>query len=48
MSAGLKFRKAVEENHPLQLMGTITAYTARMAEKNWSQSYLSIGWWCCR
>ncbi len=32
MSAGLKFRQAVAENHPLQLMGTITAYAARMAE----------------
>ncbi|MCW9029086.1 MAG: methylisocitrate lyase [Kangiella sp.] len=44
MSAGLKFRKAVEENHPLQLMGTITAYTARMAEKIGHKAiYLSGG-----
>lgn len=32
MSAGLKFRQAVAEGNPLQLMGTITAYAARMAE----------------
>lgn len=44
MSAGLKFRKAVEENQPLQLMGTITAYTARMAEKIGHKAiYLSGG-----
>jgi len=32
-SAGAKFRQAVIDEKPLQLMGTVTAYTARMAEK---------------
>ena len=44
MRAGLKFRQAVAENHPLQLMGTITAYAARMAEKVGHKAvYLSGG-----
>ncbi|WP_223670510.1 methylisocitrate lyase [Kangiella shandongensis] len=44
MSAGLKLRKAVEENNPLQVMGTITAYAARMAEKVGHKAvYLSGG-----
>ncbi|WP_372771399.1 methylisocitrate lyase [Pseudoalteromonas sp.] len=33
MSAGLKFRQALLENQPLQVVGTINAYTAMMAEK---------------
>ncbi|TMO83313.1 methylisocitrate lyase [Pseudoalteromonas spongiae] len=33
MSAGLKFRQALAENQPLQVVGTINAYTAMMAEK---------------
>jgi methylisocitrate lyase len=33
MSAGLKFRQALTENQPLQVVGTINAYTAMMAEK---------------
>ncbi|PXF62522.1 methylisocitrate lyase [Kangiella spongicola] len=44
MSAGLKLRKAVEENNPLQVMGTITAYAARMAEQVGHKAvYLSGG-----
>jgi len=31
-TAGQKFRSAVAENRPLQVVGTITAYAARMAE----------------
>ncbi len=31
-SAGARFRAAVKEEHPLQVVGTITAYAARMAE----------------
>jgi methylisocitrate lyase len=33
MSAGLKFKQAIANNHPLQVVGTINAYTAMMAEK---------------
>ena len=32
-SAGLKFRRAIKANQPLQLVGTINAYTAMMAER---------------
>ncbi len=32
-SAGLKFRQAIAANQPLQLVGTINAYTAMMAER---------------
>jgi methylisocitrate lyase len=32
-SPGLNFRRAVEEHAPLQLVGTINAYTARMAKQ---------------
>jgi methylisocitrate lyase len=32
-SAGLKFRQAIQANQPLQLVGTINAYTAMMAER---------------
>lgn len=43
-SAGLKFRKAVAEEKPLQLMGTITAFTARMAKRaGYKAIYLSGG-----
>ncbi|WP_154222286.1 methylisocitrate lyase [Marinicella rhabdoformis] len=31
-SPGLKFRQAVEQNNPLKVVGTINAYTARMAK----------------
>ena len=40
MSAGLKFKQAIANNHPLQVVGTINAYTAMMAEKNGSSSNL--------
>ena len=32
-SAGAKFRAAVATEHPLQVIGAINAYTARMAER---------------
>ena len=42
MSAGLKFKQAIANNHPLQVVGTINAYTAMMAEKMGHQAiYLS-------
>src|ERR1700731_3498792 len=33
MSAGSKLRKAIEEEAPLQVVGTINAYCARLAER---------------
>lgn len=33
ISAGARFRQAVAEEHPLQIMGAINAYHARMADK---------------
>ena len=33
MSAGKGFRKAVEDNNPLQVVGAVNAYSAIMAEK---------------
>ncbi len=43
-STGCRFRKAVSENHPLQIVGTINAYTAMMAERVGHQAiYLSGG-----
>ena len=42
MSAGLKFKQAIANNHPLQVVGTINADTAMMAEKMGHQAiYLS-------
>ena len=32
-SAGALLRQAIKDNHPLQLVGTINAYTAMMAER---------------
>ena len=44
MSAGKKFRQALADNTPLQIVGTINAYTAIMAEKIGHQAiYLSGG-----
>lgn len=41
-SAGAKFRKAIADNKPLQIVGTINAYTAMMAERVGHQAlYLS-------
>ncbi|MFK5986126.1 MAG: methylisocitrate lyase [Pseudomonadota bacterium] len=41
-SAGSLFRRAVDKGKPLQVMGTINAYTAMMAEKSGAQAiYLS-------
>jgi methylisocitrate lyase len=43
-SAGAKFRRAVAREKPLQVVGAITAYTARMAEATGFQAlYLSGG-----
>ncbi len=43
-TAGAKFRRAVSENQPLQVVGTINALTARMAEQNGHKAiYLSGG-----
>lgn len=42
MSAGLKFKQAIANNRTLQVVGTINAYTAMMAEKMGHQAiYLS-------
>ena len=44
MSSGLKFRKALKENSPLIIPGTINAYSAILAEKSGHQAlYLSGG-----
>lgn len=41
-SAGAKFRQAIADNKPLQIVGTINAYTAMMAERVGHQAlYLS-------
>jgi methylisocitrate lyase len=43
-SSGLSFRQAVKENQPLQLVGTITALAALMAERAGHKAiYLSGG-----
>jgi methylisocitrate lyase len=43
-SAGARFRSAVAEEQPLQVVGTITAYAARMAERSGFRAiYLSGG-----
>ena len=44
LSPGARFRKALKENQPLQIVGTINAYAAMMAEKVGHQAiYLSGG-----
>jgi methylisocitrate lyase len=44
LTAGGRFRKALKENNPLQIVGTINAYHAMMAEKVGHQAiYLSGG-----
>jgi len=44
MSAGGRFRKAVLEERPLQVVGTINAYAARLAERTGFKAlYLSGG-----
>jgi len=43
-SAGLRFREALAEEYPLQIMGTINAYSALLAEKTGYRAiYLSGG-----
>ena len=44
MSQGKKFRQALVDNKPLQIVGTINAYSAIMAKKIGHQAiYLSGG-----
>ena len=44
MSAGKKFREAVKNNHPLQILGVINAYSAIQAQKSGAKAlYLSGG-----
>ena len=44
ISAGKKLRKAISDNNPLQIVGTINAYTALLAEKSGHKAiYLSGG-----
>jgi len=44
LSPGAKFRKAIEENNPLQVVGTVNPYCALMAERVGHQAiYLSGG-----
>lgn len=44
LTAGARFRKALKENTPLQIVGTVNAYCAMMAEKVGHQAiYLSGG-----
>lgn len=44
LSPGARFRKALKENQPLQIVGTINAYSAMMAERVGHQAiYLSGG-----
>ena len=43
-TAGARFREALAQNRPLQIVGTINAYAAIMAEKIGHQAvYLSGG-----
>ncbi len=44
MSAGKRFRQAVQEEHPLQIIGAINAYHARMADRvGYKALYVSGG-----
>lgn len=44
ITAGIRFRKAIEEEHPLQCVGAINAYHARLAEASGYRAlYLSGG-----
>lgn len=44
MSAGKRFRQAVQEEHPLQVIGAINAYHARMADRvGYKALYVSGG-----
>src|SRR5690554_7515697 len=44
LSPGARFRKALKENQPLQIVSTINAYSAMMAERIGHQAiYLSGG-----
>lgn len=41
MTPGAKFRQAVADNHPLQVVGTVNAYCAMMAEKPVTRPFTS-------
>ncbi len=41
MSAGLKFKQAIANNKPLQVVGTVNAYCAMMAEKTVTKHFTS-------
>ena len=44
MTPGLLFRKAIEQEKPLQVIGTINAYHAKLAERTgYKAIYLSGG-----
>ena len=42
-SAGARFRAAVAEEMPLQIVGAINAYTARMAEASGFRARYTLG-----
>lgn len=44
LTPGAKFRLAIEQNNPLQIVGTINPYCAMMAKKLGSPSDLLV-WW---
>lgn len=42
MSAGLKFRQALEVEKPLQIIGTVNAYAAMMAKKSVIKPFMCL------
>ena len=40
--------QALAQENPLQIVGTINAYSALLAKQCWFQSYLFIGCRCCQ
>ena len=42
-SPGKKLRQAVEQNNPLQVVGTVNAYSAIMAEKSPTRNSMTTG-----
>jgi methylisocitrate lyase len=42
LSPGAKFRLAVEQNNPLQIVGTVNPYCAMMAKKPWPSGGLFV------
>jgi methylisocitrate lyase len=43
-SAGGRFRSAVKEERPLQVVGAINAYAARLAERTGFKALYVSGW----